>query len=131
MSNQPLTIDAFRKAFPSFTSELYPDEAVNIRLIISDKLFSPTLWNDSDMRNHVMGLYTAHFLQLYGSKNCGGTGSTGGVSGLVTGKSVDGASVSYDTSTGSFADAGFWNLTPYGQELWYLMGLFGAGARQL
>lgn len=39
--------------------------------------------------------------------------------------------MSFDTTTGAWDGAGFWNLTPYGRELWYLMQVYGAGAIQL
>ena len=132
MSNlKPLTVAEFRQLYPSFTEELYPDEAVQIRLTIADKTFSDPPWKAPDMRNHAMGLFTAHFLQMQGSAAVGGSGKGGSPSGLVSSKSVDGASVSFDTGSASWADAGFWNLTPYGRELWYLMRIFGAGAIQL
>lgn len=131
MSSQPLTIDEFRTRFPAFTALLFPDESVQIRLNLADKFFSETLWKDSDLRKHVMGLYTAHFLMMVGSKGSGGPGKSDPASGLVSSKSVDGASVSFDTGSTSWAGAGFWNQTPYGRELWYLMQHFGAGAVQL
>ena len=127
-----LTIEQFRLVFPAFTEDLYPDEAVNFRLILADKFFSEELWIDSDVRDHAMGLFTAHYLSAYGSKDAGGSGSGGGSGmGTVTSKSVDGASISYDTTSGAWQDAGFWNTTPYGRELWYLMSIFGAGAVQI
>lgn len=131
MTSQPLTLKAFRAAYPSFTESLYPDQAVQIRLLMADKFFSPGRWSAPAIRDHAMGLYAAHFLELQGSHANGGSGHGGSASGLIASKSVDGASVSFDTATGSFADAGFWNLSPYGKELWYLMQVFGAGAIQL
>ena len=128
---KPLTVEEFRSAYPLFTAELYPDAAVQIRLTLANEFFDDPPWKAPDVRAHAMGLFTAHFLSIQGSAANGGSGRGGGISGLVSGKSVDGASVSYDTTTGAFADAGFWNLTPYGQELWWLMLQFGAGAFQL
>ena len=128
---QPLSIEDFRAAFPEFTAELYPDSAVQGRLAIANLFFVDPPWTAPDVRNHAMGLFTAHVRQMYGSKAAGGSGSAGGAPGLVSSKSVDGESISYDTSSVSFADAGFWNLTRYGQELWWLMQMFGAGAIQL
>lgn len=129
--SQALTIDEFRTRFPAFTSELFPDGAVQIRLTLADKFFDEALWSDPDVRKHVMGLYTAHFLSMDGSKSAGGAGRSEPASGLVSSKSVDGASVSFDTGSTAWANAGFWNLTPYGKELWYLMQIFGAGGFQL
>lgn len=77
-----------------------------------------------------MGLYAAHYLTAYGSTASGGNGN-GGMLGVVASKSVDGASVSYDTSTGTEEGAGFWNMTAYGRELYQLMQIFGAGGIQI
>lgn len=126
----PMTVESFRDAFPAFTSALYPDAAVASRLALAARFFSAPMWDDPDVRKHVMGLYTAHHLEVLGSKASGGSGG-GASAGLVSSKSVDGASVSVDTATGSWDGAGFWNLTPYGRELWYLMQVYGAGAIQL
>jgi hypothetical protein len=49
----------------------------------------------------------------------------------VASKSVDGASISYDNATTAQEGAGFWNASIYGRELYQLMQLFGAGARQI
>lgn len=128
---QPLTVERFRETFPSFTSDLYPDSSVSVRLKLADRFFSDPVWTeDLEVRDHVMGLYTAHCLEAAGSKASGGSGGGDGA-GIVSSKSVDGASVSYDTTTGAWDDAGFWNLTPWGRELWYLMSVYGAGAIQL
>ena len=131
----PLSVEEFREAFPAFSSaDEYPDSAVSAQLTLADKFFSSRRWSDDTIRNHVMGLYAAHYLSAYGSKASGGTSTSGSSSptlGIVASKSVDGASVSYDTSSTTWANAGFWNATPYGRELWFLMRIFGAGAIQL
>ena len=126
-----LTVQAFRNAFPAFPAEAFPDGIVFIRLTLADKFFSPSVWTDDDVRNHVMGLYVAHFLTVAGSKASGGSGREGSSIGLVASKSVDGASISYDNATTAQEGAGFWNASIYGRELYQLMQLFGAGARQI
>lgn len=83
------------------------------------------------IRAHVMGLYTAHYLTFAKSAAGGGNGGDNSGLGQVSSMSVDGASVSYDTSSSSEEGAGSWNLTAYGRELWQLIQLFGAGARQI
>lgn len=127
----PLTLTEFRAAFPSFTEALYPDAAVEIRLALANDFFRTPRWGDGDLRKHVMGLYTAHYLSAFGSQSQGGNGQGSSAMGVVSSKSVDGASVSYDTTSTAWSGAGFWNSTPYGRELWYLMHTFGAGAIQL
>lgn len=112
----------FRSRFPTFRPDQFPDSAVMLRLKLAAKFFEG--WKDDEVREHAMCLYTAHYLTA--NKSVGSSGL-----GIVSGKSVDGASVSYDTGTASEQGAGFWNLTSYGRELYQLMRIFGAGAVQL
>lgn len=127
-----LSLEDFRSAFPAFTEDEYPDIAVNTRLILADRFFSEEVWTDEFVRSHAMGLYAAHFLAAYGSPASGGVGyGSGSGAGIVSSKAVDGASVSFDTGSSLEANAGFWNSTPYGRELWQLMRVFGGGAVQL
>lgn len=126
-----LTLEEFRQLFPEFTQDDYPDTAVRARLALAAKFFSTETWPDPEIRNHVMGLYTAHFLKLAGSAADGGNGGDTSALAQVSSMSVDGASVSYDTSGSAEEGAGTWNLTAYGRELWQLIQIFGAGARQL
>lgn len=126
-----LSLEDFRLAYPGLTEELYPDSAVESRLAVAAEFFSGAPWNATEvLQKHVVGLYAAHCLTAHGSAASGGTGGAG-ASGTVTSKSVDGASVSYDAGSASETGAGWWNLTPYGKELYRLMQIFGAGARQL
>lgn len=126
-----LTVDSFRSSFPEFTEELYPGPSAEIRLALADKFFSEDVWTDEALRNHVMGLYAAHFLKAQGSGAAGGSGNSGEASGVVSSKSVDGASVSFDTGSVTETGAGSWNVTAYGRELYMLLKIFGAGARQI
>ena len=48
----------------------------------------------------------------------------------MSAKSVDKVSVSYDTQASVSPDAGHWNLTIYGQRMWTLIQMFGAGPVQ-
>lgn len=48
-------------------------------------------------------------------------GGGGANSGVVSSKSVDKVSVSYDSSATMNPDAGFWNNTRYGAEFWQLI----------
>ena len=131
MLNQPLTLEEFRKLFPEIDSDSYPDVAVKARLALAAKFFSEETWPDPVIRAHVMGLYTAHYLTFAKSAAGGGNGGDNSGLGQVSSMSVDGASVSYDTSSSSEEGAGSWNLTAYGREVWQLIQLFGAGARQI
>ena len=128
-----VSIADFRAAFPAFTPDAFPDESVSYRLTLAEAFFSPAVWSDENVRGHAICLFVAHNLAMYGSVNAGGDGSTmaGTASGAVASKSVDGASISFDTGAFMDEDAGIWNATPYGRELWWMMQIFGAGARQL
>lgn len=127
-----MTVSQFRELYPAFSTELYPDLAVETRLALGEAFLAETVWKPQAVRLHAVGLYTAHFLAAYGSSASGGSGkSEGSGMGVVSSKSVDGASISYDTGSTVEQGAGFWNSTPYGRELWQLMRVFGAGAIQL
>ena len=129
-----MTIDEFRAAFPAFSPEAFPDEAVQFRLNLAAAWFTAQPWADESIRDYVQGLYVAHLLATLGSAAVGGSGTgamAGSSSGIVSSKSVDGVSISFDTGAVTAEGAGFWNATPYGRELWNMFLLFGAGARQL
>lgn len=130
-----MTPSEFRAIFPAFVSSTeFPDASIQYRLTLADAVLSPDVWTDPAILEHAKGLYAAHFLAMYGSTAVGGDGTGSMASGssfAIASKSVDGASVSFDTGSSVFADAGFWNSTPYGRELFWLFTLFGAGARQL
>lgn len=65
-------------------------------------------------------LYAAHFLSVMGSGTRGDGTASGGAVGAIAGKSVGGASVSYDTGSTSDSEAGWFNATMYGKALWHL-----------
>lgn len=127
-----MTVSQFRELYPAFAEALYPDLAVETRLALGEAFLSEKVWKPQTVRIHAVGLYAAHYLAAYGSSSSGGSGkSEGSGMGVVSSKSVDGASISYDTGSTVEQGAGFWNSTPYGRELWQLMRVFGAGAVQL
>ena len=127
-----MTVSQFRELYPAFSEALYPDLSVETRLALGEAFLSEKVWKPQTVRIHAVGLYAAHFLAAYGSASAGGSGrSDGSGMGVVSSKSVDGASISYDTGSTVEQGAGFWNSTPYGRELWQLMRVFGAGAIQL
>lgn len=132
MSSNPLTLAEFRTEFTAFRANKYPDSVVNFRLALADVFFGESVWRNPVVRKHAMGLYVAHFLSVGGKDACGAySGDGSGALGVVSSKSVDGASVSYDTGSSSETGAGFWNATAFGRELWQLMQVYGAGAIQL
>ena len=65
------------------------------------------------------------------SKAASAGGIPGSSSGVQSSKSVDGVSVSYDTTVATVEGAGNLNLTTYGTRFAELRDMFGAGGLQL
>ncbi|ANF79326.1 DUF4054 domain-containing protein [Salmonella enterica] len=127
------TVAQFRQTFPQFTDETtYPDPAIQMRLNLADVLMSESRFGP-DVFPYVVCLFVAHYLALSAADNrSAATGGAGGVNtGIMTAKSVDKVSASYDASSTLNPDAGFWNNTRYGSEFWEYLMIFGAGAIQL
>lgn len=119
-----MTIDEFLLAFPEFIE--FPTLQITLRLETAAEMFQHI--DSETMKKYCVGLYTAHFLSIRGNNTVPGSDSG---SGIVSSQSVDGVSVSYDTSSTMIQDAGFWNASRYGQELYWLMRQAGAGGYQL
>ena len=131
--NQTLpTVTEFRADFPQFQDETkFPTPVIEFRLGLADLILSET--KHDTLFKYMVGLFVAHHLSLWWQDQreiiAGGAG--GASKGVVSSKSVHDVSVSYDTSMTMNPDAGFWNLTRYGQEYWQCFQLFGMGGRQL
>ena len=107
----------FRLMFPEFAAST--SEAVNALLATAQTRLVPELWQDTLAQG--MGLFTAHYLAF----NAQQAARMGAPQALMTSKSVDGVSASYDHSFSAIKDAGFWNLTSYGQQFIYLARMVG------
>lgn len=117
----PKTVDEFRQDFVEFASDTaYPDDAVRFWLTVAyEDLNAERIGNKLDLAAE---LFTAHMLVL-GRRNAlqADFGKVPGAAvGVVTSRSVDKASVSYDSSMVSEKGAGFWNTTDYGLRLWWI-----------
>lgn len=127
-----VTVTDFRTFFPEFSDETkYPDAPILAYLNIGVQFVSISRWGTS--WDFGVCLFAAHELcmGLMASK-AATAGTTPGLStGIVSSKSVGPVSKSYDTGFAKYDDAGYWNLTTYGQRYWYFMLLFGAGGTQL
>ncbi|OKP02606.1 DUF4054 domain-containing protein [Xenorhabdus eapokensis] len=126
------TVKHFRTDFPQFADTVkFPDAQIQFRLHLADKQLDENRFGD--MFGYVVELMVAHYLALWAADSrsiaAGGTG--GANSGVVSSKSVDKISVSYDTGATLNPDAGFWNNTRYGAEFYELLMMFGAGGIQL
>lgn len=124
-----LTIAQFREQFPEFaSSSTYPDAVVQARLNQAYLMLPAERWDTAlDLG---AGWFVAHYLAL-GKMAAANAAAPGSVSGPVTSKSVGGVSVSYDTSSSIYSDAGHWNITLYGRQFWDLALLFRGGGIQL
>lgn len=122
----------FRLDFPEFTSTtVYPESQLTFWAGVAEKMLPLDTWGD--MYTTAVKLYVAHELVIYrtNSQSAANSGSPGGFGGIAQSKAVGGVSVSYDSNNTSEKDAGYWNLTTYGKQLYRLMMIFGAGCKQL
>lgn len=124
----------FRQSLPEFAStDDYPSFNVQMYLRIGRKMLPESRWQDC--LDDGLTLYVAHYLVLYSRNRSAsetvGPDGVGNVVGVETAKSVDGISVSMDVGAVTFADAGHWNQTSYGVQLYQLAMMFGAGGIQL
>lgn len=124
----------FRQSLPEFAStDDYPSFNVQMYLRIGRKMLPESRWEDC--LDDGLTLYVAHYLVLYSRNRSAsetvGPDGVGNVVGVETAKSVDGISVSMDVGAVTFADAGHWNQTSYGVQLYQLAMMFGAGGIQL
>lgn len=127
-----MDISTFRQQFPEFANAAtYPDAQVTFWLGLGVKLLNADRWYD--LLDQGLALFTAHHLtiQQRDIKAASMGGTPGQAAGVLASKAVDKVSASYDTSAGTYADAGFWNLTSYGVQYWNLLRMVGAGGIQL
>jgi hypothetical protein len=134
----------FRQDYREFGSlALYPNSTVQYWVNVAGMLISNTArWGNgsptpvapaSTIIDVAQELFVAHNLAL--EKQATDAAKRGGTPGIATGmvssKSVGGASISYDTGSIAEEGAGIWNATTYGLRLYRLFMYFGAGAIQV
>lgn len=127
-----MIIADFRAEFPEFASVTdYPDAMITFWSTLAEKMVVLAVWGELYATG--VKLYTAHELVL--ARRNAQAGVAGGTPGIFTGaassKSVGGASISYDTTSATEKDAGWWNLTTYGRQFWRLAQMLGMGCIQL
>lgn len=127
-----MNIATFRANFPEFADDTaYPDTQITFWSGVGEKMLDSNIWQD--MYETGVQLYTAHELvlarQAVQTSAVGGLPGQGG--GIASAKTVGSVSVNYDPNTTTEKDAGFWNLTNYGKQLYRFIKLFGAGCVQL
>jgi len=127
-----MDLTAFRTNFPEFSNTTtYPDAQLIFWSTWAESMLNQckfgTMWANAVM------LYTAHEITLAAQNVQAAAvgGSPGQSGGIANSKTVGGVSVGYDSQIQSEKDAGWWNRTTYGQQLWRLIQMFGAGAIEL
>lgn len=125
------TVSNFRITFPAFTdTSKFPNAQVQIFLNLYAQMVNAERWGE--LTDLGVYLAVAHNLVLEAQSvkaaSVGGTPGNG--TGVVTAKSADKLSTSYDVNVAAEQGAGFWNLTTYGQRYWHYTQLFGMGAVQ-
>lgn len=127
-----MNIAQFRLDFPEFTDTArYPTTQIMFWSNVGDQLLNECVWGD--LKPFALELYTAHQITLAAQNELTATngGFPGQSGGIANNKTVGSVSVGYDSNVTSYANAGWWNLTNYGKQLYNLIRLFGAGCIQL
>lgn len=122
----------FRAAFPEFADPVaYPTPQLTFWGAFAAGQLSQDIWGAS----WTVGvyLYVAHEITIsrQNLKSAAVKGTPGTFGGVANTKTVGKATVGYDSASTSEKDAGFWNLTTYGKQLYRLIRLFGAKVVQL
>lgn len=136
-----VTVASFRADLPEFASASdYPDSSITYWLNAAAQLMNQDRWGAPAVTGQPNSLYdigqeafVAHQIVLEKrAADAAASGATPGVAqGMVSGKSVDGVNYSFDTGSTAEEQAGYFNLTIYGQRYWKLAEQVGAGAIQL
>lgn len=126
----------FRETLPEFADTgLYPNAILNNWAAIAQIQIRARAWGGSDSAVYALAinLFVAHEATIEArdmmTANAGGV--PGGAAGLINTKTVGSATIGYDTQSISEKDAGWWNQTSYGRQLFRLINMYGAGATQL
>lgn len=127
-----MTPASFRQIFGSFSDPgPYPDIILQYFIDMAGTFLSPDRWGTAlDIGT---GYYVAHHLVLWArDERAVAAGGVGGeVKGVLTARSVDKVSQSWDASSVTDKDATFWNQTSYGLKFWQMAKGMGAGGLQL
>lgn len=128
-----LDIAQFRTEFPEFADTTrYPDSQITFYGTLAESLLCENVWTTT--WPFAVKLYVAHEITLaaqYVSSSLIPGQSPGAPTGITSNKAVGQVSVGYDTQTTAEKDAGWWNSTAYGRQLYRLARMFGAGGYQL
>lgn len=127
-----MDIAVFRTNFPEFADTvIYPDATITFWSELAEIMLPETVWKRVWIK--ACNLYVAHEITLAAQnvKTAAVGGAPGQSGGIANSKTVGSATISYDSTVQSEKDAGWWNRTTYGQQLYRLIKIFGAGCVQL
>jgi hypothetical protein len=125
----PLANAQFRTDFPEFANTLaYPDSELTVWMNVASIMLQPNAQRWGNLLTIGIELAAAHWLIL--AMRDLNAAVPGTATGLLSSKGVADLSMSYDYSRTTLADAGFWNLSSYGQRFYMLVRMMGAGGIQ-
>lgn len=128
------TVSGFRLHFPEFTDTVkWPDAQILFWSGLASKLLSAEQFGS--VWEQAVELLTAHYLVIAVGNlqvaNGGGLPGSGAATSVVSMKKVGSVTIGYENTSTLNQTAGWYNQTTYGQSLYNLMRMFGAGAIQL
>lgn len=120
-----ITPDDIRARYTEFASVTdYPDATIQTWIDKAVGELSETEW--SDQYNEGLLAFTAHYLAW--STNTASQGGGIGSIGPVASRSIGDVSVAFAGFGGDMSQLeAFWLATPYGQEYWRMVQLYGVG----
>jgi len=122
-----ITPAQLRVRYPEFASEVtYPDARIQTWIDKGVGELSESAWGDQ--YNEALYPFTGHYLSW--SSMVAAQAGTGGPVGPVSSRSVGDVSVGFATVGGVVKQTqqeAFFTLTPYGQEYWRMVLLYGVG----
>lgn len=121
----------FRKNLPEFAnSATYTDAAIDFWLGMGVIMLNACRWGAA--LDYGLMLFTAHnmVLEAQAAASAAKGGIPGTQTGVLSGKALGKASITYDAQAGLLPDAGHWNLTNYGTRFIQMARMIGSGGFQ-
>lgn len=127
-----VTPGSFRLLFNGFNDpQVYTDGTIQAWVTLGTSLVNPDRW--AELTDYGVSLWVAHRLALIQrdvlTSRAGGI--PGAVQGVMTSKTVDKVSASYDLSKIQLDNAGDLNMTSYGIQFATMRRQMGAGGMQV
>ncbi|TCJ96149.1 uncharacterized protein DUF4054 [Volucribacter psittacicida] len=117
-----MDIQVFRRIFPAFVGEAFPDEMIETWGNLAKSYLSESWLLNGERFSLALNLMTAHLLFSVSQS----TKSNNGASGTVQSASQGSVSVSFSTPTTKNGWEFWLSTSPYGVQLWALLNSVGA-----